>query len=962
MATMRRGNHIRAIWPAMLLVAPAAHAAASVTLYCPFEGSARPQIHAGDPAPALEGEEEYVEGIRGRGLVVGDGGAHVEYAAAGNFDLRESTVSFWVKPLDWEGTDDKFHVFFQCSAPAGGDSKGSRLLYKYLVPGRFLMLAIPDGEIPYVNYQGAAYADIASWKPGEWHHVAGCWRAAGMTLYLDGQPIGGRVYANMPMDLGETIQFGDSPWHVEREARTVADELTIYDRALNATEVELLYGRPKVESLSVALEPHFLKGYVTAHVDAWDLQDDAQVSVELAADGGPAAATQVATRVPPGADLVAVEVPLKGVGPGTYRIVASAEGNSAEAELVIPEQPPWLGTRVGVSEDVPPPWTPMREQNGTIECWNRSHEIAPGPLPQQIVSGSASVLAGPVEIEVEAQGNAVPWRDVSFTITRRTATEVSFRGEASGGKLRLAVEGRVEFDGLCWFDVSLSGPPGSSVDAIALNVPMRGEVARFYQGVFDDPNVPAAGEVPEGEGVLLEQPFTPVLWVGNDDRGLQWLAETSEPWDDPERPGSLRLVREGDAALLRVEPVRSRLALDQPWEFSFGLQASPIRPVDPEWRRGRLSGMPGTVHMIWANQEDMIWFGYPKARDPEALRAKVAGFQKPGARVIPYSTPFVLSIDSPESRLYGHEWLRVGEGDSGSADVVRMGGCAQYTCPSAPDYADFTTWAHERFVDEVGFDGLYFDISGLRPMDFEAGGTGYRREGRLIPTYPILAKREIMKRMYVMLKQRQPEGFLMIHCSGQAVLPFMGFADIRAMGEDLSMRLSNTPDYRTVVSEAGWRAIQSGHAYGFSNVLLPMLKGHEDDPVPMEQAMGLVLLYGMDIWPGYGHKASQSAMRKACDQFGLVGAEYVPFWEEDLPIQASEARARVSLYRQPDRTMVVVTNESYQAIHTTLTVDHDALGLPAGAPWTDLLADEPVDPDAPREIGPGGYCLIRIGG
>jgi hypothetical protein len=144
---MPRGNHIRVAWPATLLMALAVHATASVTFYCPFEGSARPQIHAGDPTPALEGEEEYVEGIQGRGLVVGDGGARVEYAAADNHDFRESTVSFWVKPLDWEGTDDKFHVFFQCSAPARGDSKGSRLLYKYLVPGRFLMRGLADAVL-----------------------------------------------------------------------------------------------------------------------------------------------------------------------------------------------------------------------------------------------------------------------------------------------------------------------------------------------------------------------------------------------------------------------------------------------------------------------------------------------------------------------------------------------------------------------------------------------------------------------------------------------------------------------------------------------------------------------------------------------------------------------------------------------------------------------------------------------
>ena len=958
---MRPGLPVHVPWLALPLMTLAAHSPASMTFYCPFEGSAQPRIHAGDPTATLEGEEEYVEGIRGRGLLVGDGGADVEYATAGNYDLRESTVSFWVKPLDWEGTDEKFHVFFQCSAPADTDSKGSRLLYKYLVPGRFLMLAIPDGEIPYVNYQGAAYADIAPWKPGQWHHVVGCWRNAGMTLYLDGKALGGRVYPNMPMRLSDAFQFGDRPWHLQRQARTVVDELTIYDRALNATEVALLYRRPTAEQLPMALQPHFLKGYVEAYVDTWNLQQDTPLTVELMGPGTVDALSTVEARVSPGADLMAVKIPLKDVEPGRCRVVASAQGKSAEAELVIPPRPPWLGSRVGISESVPPPWTPMTEKGGTIECWNRSYEVAPGPFPRQIVSAGAPLLAGPVELEVTRAGEALQWDDCATTITDRAATQVTFTATTSAPELQIAVDGRVEFDGLSWFDVSLSGPQGASVDSIALDMPLRGDVASLYQGVFEDPNEPAAGTVPPEDGVLLELPFVPVLWVGNDDRGLQWVTETSAPWDDPQRAGSVRLVRKGATVHLRIEPVRSRLDVGRPWRFSFGLQASPVRPIDPDWRRGRLSGMPGTVHMIWTNPEDMLWFGYPRARDAEALRAKVAGFQKPGARVIPYSTPFLLSIESPESHLYGHEWVRVGEGDSGSSDVVRMGGCAQYACPGAPHYADFTTWAHERFVEEIGFDGLYFDISGLRSFDFEPAGSGYRRDGRLIPTYPILGKREIMKRMYVMLKQRQPPGFLMIHCSGQAVLPFMGFADIRAMGEDLSMRLAKTPDYRRVVTEASWRAIQSGYPYGFSNVLLPMLKGHEDDPVPMQQAMGLVLLYGMDIWPGYGHKPSQSTMRRACDRFGILGAQYVPFWQEGLPVTTPEPGVRISLYRQPGRVMLVLTNESDQAVRPALTVDHDALGLPADAPLIDLLADKPLNSSAPEEIAPGGYSVIQIG-
>ena len=71
-------------------------AGAAVTFRCSFDGTVQPEVHAGDGTPVLEGQAEYVEGIQGKGLVVGDGKAQLQYAVAGNYDLRESTVSYWV--------------------------------------------------------------------------------------------------------------------------------------------------------------------------------------------------------------------------------------------------------------------------------------------------------------------------------------------------------------------------------------------------------------------------------------------------------------------------------------------------------------------------------------------------------------------------------------------------------------------------------------------------------------------------------------------------------------------------------------------------------------------------------------------------------------------------------------------------------------------------------------------------
>ena len=63
------------------IVLSAAAVCADVTLYCPFDGTAEPRIHKGDGTPVLKGETKYTEGVRGQGLIVGDGAAEQQVSS-----------------------------------------------------------------------------------------------------------------------------------------------------------------------------------------------------------------------------------------------------------------------------------------------------------------------------------------------------------------------------------------------------------------------------------------------------------------------------------------------------------------------------------------------------------------------------------------------------------------------------------------------------------------------------------------------------------------------------------------------------------------------------------------------------------------------------------------------------------------------------------------------------------------
>ena len=921
----------------------------------------------------MDGSAEYVPGVAGDALVVGDGKAQVRIPRTRNYSLAESSVSFWVKPLDWRGDDKHFHIFFQASSSLpGGKGRGARLIYKYMVPGRFLHLVIPDEPIPYVNFQGACYADIADWGPGQWHHVVGAWRGAGMTLYLDGKPAGGLPYTSMPMELGDEITFGDRTWGEGRDSRSAVDELMIFDRTLNEAEVALLHGRHdpaagrRAGQLGLALRPFFLSRRLEVYADTWGMGEATKVSAALRQGDRVVTRTQGDGAAPHG--LSRVELSLSEVQPGGCELHVEAVCGEVRRRgvqaLTVPPDPPWLGSGVGISDRVPMPWTDMRAEGRTVHCWNRAYVLGDGPFCSQVLSAGRELLSGPVELRVSSGGAPLVWGERRLTVTEERATHVRFATRASAPHAVLAVDARIEYDGMVWFDAVLTpGPDGLALERVGLDVPVRGEWARFWQGMLPRTIEKHAGEVPAGEGALVGQTFIPAFWVGCDERGIQWFTETSEPWDDPGREDSVGLVREGDTVVLRVVPVASPRLLREPWRFSFGVQASPVRPVLPDWRKYRLSGAPGTAHLVWTNPEDMIWFGYPRAREPEVLAKKIADFHRRRVTVIPYSCPFLLSLDCPESRLYGPEWLRLGEGDSGSADVVRMGGCAQYVPPSSPHYADFSLWAHERFVREIGWDGLYFDHSTVKALDFAPAGCGYVRDGVRLATYPVRATREMLKRMYVMLKEKSPEHWLMIHTSGQALLPLHGFADIRAVGEDLGMRLSKRPNYHEILTEAEWRAIESGHAYGFSNVLLPKLPSRVyEEPEPTEQLMGLILLYDLDLWGGYSHRPSRGAMRTACDRFGIIGAEYVPFWRSEAMVRTDAPAVRVSVFRQRERAMLVLVNKSAEPLRVSVTVVPGPLGVGADAPWRDLIRDEPLGAGAPLDVGPGNYRLVQVRG
>ena len=174
------------------------------TLVLEFEDGFDGQGLDGTVAATAEGQPELTDGRFGKALLSGPGTGYLYFPTNGLVDLNRGTVEMWVCPVDWDGTEEKFHVFFDVRG------EGALYLYKYY-QGGLLMLSCPNITGPYHS----ASADIKAWKPGEWHHIAGTWREAKQSVYVDGKPIGTTTPA-LPTSLEPTFRIGDHPWHIER--------------------------------------------------------------------------------------------------------------------------------------------------------------------------------------------------------------------------------------------------------------------------------------------------------------------------------------------------------------------------------------------------------------------------------------------------------------------------------------------------------------------------------------------------------------------------------------------------------------------------------------------------------------------------------------------------------------------------------------------------------------------------
>ncbi|OGV78942.1 MAG: hypothetical protein A3K19_24020 [Lentisphaerae bacterium RIFOXYB12_FULL_65_16] len=858
------------------------------------------------------------EGVKGAGLLQ-QAGERCSYSIAGNFDTSQGSYSVWVKPLNWDGHGGKFrHILVADPAPGY-----TMLLYLY-----------PIGDEAVMNYirVGANTPDDATWragcpvdifKKGEWTHLVSTWDATAVRLYANGQRVAEGLVSSplpklttgtftiCPVDFWKNAQWGD------RDEQTVCDEVRVFDHALTDEEVLDLYaadipgGLAALEpKLVLDLKPDYFANAISATVRPAHLSDEWRARIAKGA------AVSLTVRDPAGTVLLTrtgklddgrITVPVKDWRDGDYAAEAdlTADDQSLKARAKLTKPPtPWLPPQKDWRADrVLEPWTPLARDGQTVRYWNGEITLA-GALPDQITSGGQPLLAGPIRFVAEAPAT---WS--SPRVTEEQPWRITVEGTGQLGELSVTSTTLVEFDGLIRTDVTLTPPAeGMQIPALTLEIPLRAEFATYYRN-------PACRD---WDGKALDEvAFLPYAWLGNEERGLSWFMESAANWRIAEKQPAMTFRREGDTVVVRLRLISDPVQVTKPLTYTVGFEATPVRPLSLrlyEWRFASGPQFKGSNLFVYGWSQQISYLNSRLiAFDPAGQRKLVDTWRADGKESLSYSCAQCTAGSSPEYLFFADEWNQpYGATFSG---YKRVPDDAPYSivpvCPRST-FPDFLVWCVTENLRNDWGGGIYTDIDGATPCDNALHGCGFTDAfGRTGRTWPLYAHRGLSRRIYAACHDAGKFYFAHAHSNWYSL--FNAFNDGWCPGEQYSTAVVGKPNfYMDDIPDRVWRTEFHSPTTGVATFLLPEMgrfggKDSVDDRGPSECCISAALCYGVPLWAGAINRTVVEEVWAVQQEFGIAGAEFVPFWKQQ-DLVASDPAVRVSLWRKPGSRLVVLAN------------------------------------------------------
>ena len=586
----------------------------------------------------------------------------------------------------------------------------------------------------------------------------------------------------------------------------------------------------------------------------------------------------------------------------------------------------------------PAPYTPVKASSSQFQCLGRKTELGALLLPKQIYATGQPLLAGPVRIVAEPDVLAGVKGKSKVTATAADKATWEWTGESAA--FRIAVRMTGECDGLCWYDLELSPKQPVKLSLLRLEIPRLVRTARYLHAANFTWTQLSQGLAEYGGS--WSDKFKPYVWLGDEERGLAWCAESDRGWLLQEPTHALRVQTKGDVVVFSATLLDHAETISAPITIHFGLQASPVKPVSSAWRaKARiLHGInyeackPGpdgrtlldTLHddgvkTVVFHQDWSEYYGQVTPWGGERLHKLISECHQRDLKLIVY-IGYGVARNAPELKGHHDDWSVVplipwtttyrSEFENFDATCARSG------------WADWLVAGIGRLFAEYELDGLYFDgTTEAWRCQNQAHGCGWKDSvGKLQAEYPVLAARQMMRRIADAVHAHRPDAILDVHMSASLTLPTLAFCDSYWDGEQFeNLKVSD----KFELPLHSFRTEFMGYAHGLDAEFLC----YENRPFTLNEAIALAWLHGVEVRPFPATLPQISPIWRAMDSFGTCSARWLPYWSASGAV-AEDASVKVSAYSRPGKALLFISHLKRAPLSSNLRLDRKRLGLASG--------------------------------
>lgn len=659
----------------------------------------------------------------------------------------------------------------------------------------------------------------------------------------------------------------------------------------------------------------------------------------------------------------------------------------------------WEHNKIGITEKVIPPFTPVKVRRKTVETVLRKHIMNNQGLWEQVISEEVPILSTPMRFEVKIDGKNEVIKEGRIRFTDLKESKVKFRTNWETKSVKSEVSGFYEMDGMMKITLDLKPKEDVKIDEINLIIPVKKEIAKLMHVCTDGLRFNYSGKIPDGEGVVWESKnasrnflkgtFIPYIWIGNEKQGICWFASNDKDWIFDDKTSTHIVEKKNDCVLLKVKFITKPDKLRRERKIVFALQATPTKPMPEKpltWRKWVFtSSIPGTFNPVILGS-CYYWGGltpcgdfYPRNKDfsiyewmretrengkvpQDKFKKWLEGYDENSPKyeiykrhmyatantlkskpdkVIVYTNARGIAINK-EFFTFQDEWLL----DSYTSRKWKKGGVISYGVSPVKSFQDFALYYFKRMLDSKAIDGIYFDNTFLKSnFDILSGIPYIDDNGNLRPGVDIFEMREYLKRVAILVHQMGQPWINVSHMTNTQIVPINTWVGVNL---DWEWKYG-LDDFQDRFTRDFIRTESIGVKTGCVPLVLYGIFGEEKEKIPWVQRtqIGTTLLHEIKVWQYY---PLRNKIYRVFFDFGYgdKDCKVYHYWDKNIPVKIKGVDAE-AIVLMKDKKLLILTVSFDNTGKCKLKIDGENLSLPENGKFYDVEKGEIIEEKEPYE-------------